>query len=475
MQIAASKQPHETKIKNFFKRNLNTHEQRKLLILDISQTPFEAFLIEINDETLNTIPPKIIKTHASMAQTLNEFFLECSHKYPIDDECIILALPREYHSLKLSFPFKEPERIEKLLPQELEELCPFDPSEFVAGFAVTSNGSELSSAVHVSLVAKETIKEILESAKSHGFDPISILPPSLGARTTPLEQGHEALIFNAGSISGVTVLKDGVTLFDSICKKEELKKTFTQMCCLFEIMRVSILGMPLSEVEYIKEIPHEGIISIFPPRMYLAINAGLQCLSSIHSKTQQINFRKEEFRVSYDLKDFFNGLIKLKKQIFSSIFILLVSAVSIVSIYQFLLSQEEKLLRSAVGHVLPEVLNSSESPLILLKNKTQSLEQQLKDLGSPFSLSPIEALEIISKDLPVATEIEVKNITIKGKLISLQGMSSGYAPVERLKRDIEKKKRIYCSEVKTQLKGSSGITRGGQNKNEFSLEVTLCE
>lgn len=476
MEIPGTSDVYTKKFFNLLKRDGTSELLSSLLILDISQAPFEASLIEVNENKLSFSAPKVIMNHASVAKTLDDFFDECRHKYPPKQECIIVALPREYHSLKLSFPFNDPEQIEKLLPQELEELCPFDPSDFIASFAMTSNGSELSSSVHVSLITKTTISEILTSAQKFGFDPVSIIPPTLGAR--PINDsfsGYESVIFSAGSIFGIAVLKEGVCLFDNICKREELSKAVSQIECLFKIERFSLIGVSPDEVTSLNK-HHPTIIStIFSPRSYLALNASISSLQSIRNKRTTINFRKNEFQVSYDFIGLFSEIFKHRNKILATLLICSLCLSIVVVSYKIRITQEEKQLRTSVGKVLPEVLQSTESPLVVLKNKTQSLEQQLKDLGSPFSLSPIEALEIFSKDLPASSEIEVKNITVKGKLISIQGMSSGYAPVERLKRDLEKKKRIYCSDVKTQLKGSSGFSRGGESKNEFSLEVTLCD
>lgn len=104
----------------------------------------------------------------------------------------------------------------------------------------------------------------------------------------------------------------------------------------------------------------------------------------------------------------------------------------------------------------------------LVENRAFELDQQLKDLVSPFSLSPLEAFIEVSKDLPTDKGIIVKSFNVRGTKLTLSGYAPEYSSIDEFEKVLKNKKSIYCRYKKTT---SSGVN----NRKEFNFDITLCD
>ncbi len=87
-------------------------------------------------------------------------------------EQIMCALPADYVStVRLTFPFEQPRKIEQALPFQLEDAIPFDVEDVVYDYQVLAKTADGGSDVLVAYVRRELLEAFLVTLKAEGVDP----------------------------------------------------------------------------------------------------------------------------------------------------------------------------------------------------------------------------------------------------------------------------------------------------------------
>lgn len=180
------------------------------------------------------------------------------------------------------------------------------------------------------------------------------------------------------------------------------------------------------------------------------------------------NFRVGELRYRARLKELWSGLRMIRKPL------LLAAASILLALGGTYLYREHRInaLQSELRTMLVEAVNLSETSAErhdrAIENMAFELDNQLKDLVSPFSLSPLEALIEISRDLPANKGVTIRGFNIKGTKLTLTGHAPDYAAIEDLDRAIRNRRAIYCRFKKNTTSGVGG-------RKEFTFDITLCD
>ncbi len=111
----------------------------------------------------------------SLRQSLGDFF----RKYPITAEQVVIALPGpSLASHVLTLPFTDAKRIEAALPFEVESQLPFDLSEAVFDYQITSQRDKQSD-LFVGVVKKDELRNLLAMLKDLNVDPRIVTHPAV--------------------------------------------------------------------------------------------------------------------------------------------------------------------------------------------------------------------------------------------------------------------------------------------------------
>lgn len=137
------------------------------------------------------------------------------------------------------------------------------------------------------------------------------------------------------------------------------------------------------------------------------------------------------------------------------------------------ISQVEAELSQQIQALLPGKPVVPGGEVQALKNENTTLNRQLSDLSSAVTISPIDALSTIFRDLPDSKTISLTSLELIGKAIRLKGLSQDYAEIEKLesylrKRQTKSRKQVYCR-IKKELPPS-----GRSDRVAFRFELRIC-
>ncbi len=170
--------------------DLGTHKV-KLCELVTTFRNFElvGFDVEAIQEETRALPsPDAI---ASAAKRLLE-------RRELVGEPVYCSLPGGLSStLRLTFPFDQPRKIESVLPFQLEEMLPMDIDEIIYDYVVTAGKDEGSSEVIVAYVRRTEVADLLAALEAQGID-----PKRLGVGPLTLFGVSDAILGN-GALDGV--------------------------------------------------------------------------------------------------------------------------------------------------------------------------------------------------------------------------------------------------------------------------------
>ncbi|NDC39812.1 MAG: hypothetical protein EBZ48_17560 [Proteobacteria bacterium] len=106
-----------------------------------------------------------------------------------------------------------------------------------------------------------------------------------------------------------------------------------------------------------------------------------------------------------------------------------------------------------------------------LSAETMKIEDALKDLGSPESYSPLEALAQVSGIVPSIPDVTVDRIDIKGTKVTIEGCAPNYGAVETIENTLGHSD-LFANVKKQSLSNCSG---GRPNGRGFKFELGLKE
>ena len=182
------------------------------------------------------------------------------------------------------------------------------------------------------------------------------------------------------------------------------------------------------------------------------------------------DFRTQEFRYRFPWGRLGSGLKTLLPFILGALAVIIASMAGIYYSRASYLARLRSVLITQIKAELPNIDTLSHDTLQQLGRESDTIDDALKDLGSPTGLTPLHAFAELSKHIP-GTNISVRRIAIKGNKVTLEGGAGDYADIDKLDRNLKKRKRVYC-DVK---KGEGGNFFGGPSMKPFTFNITLCE
>ena len=398
---------------------------------------------------------------------------------------VLFVSPEDLLSFNLGLPFKDPKSLAKVLDMEVQDILPFDINGLLLQHRIIAPLKDGLTDIHVSAIGREYIQGLLDECRSQGVEPVVISTPgSVIASLFDLLKfpDNAILLYPHGDKTHCSVRIDSIVRTERTLPDSTAATFPTELSRYVSSLqrRYSTSGLPIfllgseTVARFVSRAIGVEVAAIALPEDsapgQLIATMGAAFGQEDRTNEALTNFRAREFSYSPLLRETVRGiraampysLLFAAALIFASIgtYVVRVSAIS-------------KLHREAtqkVHSVIPNLPTTEGEELKALQKENQQLEQQLKELGSPAFLNPLDALVVLSNDFANAG-FALRKVSIRGNRVSLEGTAPNYAAVDNMEHTLRKKSQIYCRVKKDSESGSSGSA----DKRGFGFDIWLCD
>ncbi|MDZ4787272.1 MAG: hypothetical protein SGJ02_14465 [bacterium] len=418
----------------------------------------------------------------------------------------VLTLPANHgFSINVSLPFADPKQIAKVLSLEVQDLIPFELNEF----HLSSTSSSVKAAnedgqgldVRVDLTQKAFLKGILSIFQKNGIDPRIVgLPTHVLASLVSLAPNYFdencALIWvTEDSCTVLGVINKTPSSARTIPTKNSFnnlplsKKEILREARLFighverryetSLSKIYVIGDNIDTV-LIKEtlardleyINPEDFIKDTATSDTMIISAALAYQAMLPTAKTISNFRCGEFQFRPQFKEIISGLKSLTPYIFGFLGAVLFGLLAQYYSNTHKIATFQTAMRDRIKKTIPSFNAPVGQEVSTISAMTQKIEEQLKELGSLSTLSPLEAFLAISEDLPSNLNIAINEVGIKETRITLKGTAPDYGTLDKIEQTFKGKKETYCTiGIKDNSSGSRTSNSGSVG---FELTLQLC-
>ncbi|MCC6933575.1 MAG: hypothetical protein IT292_10015 [Deltaproteobacteria bacterium] len=406
----------------------------------------------------------------------------------------------------ISLPFGDRKKIEQVAPLQIQDVVPFDIDDYILD-TIISSGQDNVYDICAALAPSFQIRSMLQSLRHLQINPkiISTKASAVSAWSTFFPEvissnGHllsftEKSFFDCLYVNGQLQLMREV---DFPKKTLDLKFVATQLLMTnakyardnkVTISDAYLLGH--KDLAYQLSTMTKGrVISLDLSEYYkvssdLNVNGdnyawalGLMLHENIRGKkTALINFRRGPFAY----KQFFTDIINAAKEQIDYYFYA-VAAVAIwifISIYttSLALAKINETIDERMKQVLPNEFIDEGKEITLLSRKLETINDELKDLGPPTTITTLESILLLSSIITKEVDTKIETLSIGPAGILFQGSVSDLAKIGKLQSILENNRSRFC-EVKEDSCKISVEPKGqlpGSNRTKFSAEIVTMD
>lgn len=435
----------------------------------------------ITDELADPEPPAPPTENESFEQFL-------ARVRPALSASVLVLDSDRYASLNLSLPIQQAKGIERIIELEVQDLVPFDTQEFLLEHRVTGALPDGSFDVHVGMLPKVLLRNVLSKLAVYDVQPLVVTTPqaALGAiyeqftdrfsedaALAVASRGRARLLFAIGG----ELRSDRTMPIESAPLAPTLNLALAAASRRYSVETLPLhLLAPSAECEdlaaQLGRAVHPLLASeFFPgcPEDLLVPAAAATFVRDIAPQQPFSNFRVGAFAVRPPWRELFRGLQRVAPYGFGAVALIVLALLFNYTITEQRIAEAQEELHRALAPSIPAFSNyvgelGGEDEL--LDSVNEVLSQQLRDLASPFGLSPLEALLEISRDIPRRDEVVIRRIEIRGTRLTIEGSAPDYAAVEEIERALQRRKKIY-KRVRKSTSNSAGRSRG------FAFDIIL--
>jgi hypothetical protein len=497
---ANSKQIVETKCVSFKEKDFYYRVIKLLKESEEIEIEVDSDDIVEDSEGLNKSSESLLNIKQEFINSLTQLKTSIESSYSE----IILVIPAvDNLSCKINLPFRDTKNIKQVIDMEVQDSLAFDVNDFVVPYKFIESKEIDENEFFINLIPKNVISFILDIFKSNEIEPYVVTTPasvlnsiynlndlSLDENSVCLlitEKSLEVSIianrncvfsrsidfnYSASNITNEQLLSQLKLTLNSQEKERDI--TFSKIYLLYSSIDKSdvqhFLGRSVEDLNISSMIKAMDAKNNFDNNNILAYLAALS-LNSVSGNTAMSNFRVREFSFNPYLSLLYKGLKKLLPFLYLVLILLFFYGAAIF------LSREYKIIR------LRKAVNQNSEESSGLKNLTKgkeiseiygkniSLENQLESLGKRSTLSALDVLFNITKDIKKAKknspELEVKELKISGNNLTISGNASAYSDVEKFEVLLKKRKNMYCK-IRRDTSNSSSKAR------EYKFIISLC-
>lgn len=421
-----------------------------------------------------------------------------------------VILPQnDFLSLNLDLPFGDPRNLDRIVDLEVQDVVPFELESFFVQYAAVGSpmdGSAMqkSSAsgqfdVHIGILPKVVVKNVLDLCKEAGLEPnVLTVPSSAIAAVYQLAKDYlapnSAVVFNRGDEYCIAIYINGearversvyasqiLSAVSADKRHENLQHIFTTLKLILasaerrygtRVEKVYLLGREVkgSNTHQLFGRPLEGL----PIGEFLKSSdgqVGISALSAVFAqdeakKSPLSNFRTREFSFTPRIAEFFRALLGTKKAVTRAALAAGIAAAGIFGFREYIISSYENQLISRIRKVIPSF---PDDPARVRENLMQSvnkLSEELGAFGSRARVTPADAFIEVVKGIPTSGEIAVTSIRVSGVRVQISANAAELSPVERFVKALDTRKDIFSKvDYKTSRTG---------NRFNVSIDITLA-
>jgi len=423
----------------------------------------------------------------------------------------VLIIPsNNYFSTSLSVPFLNQKAIEKILDLEIQDIIPFDITDFHVSQNILNSTEDGDYEIHASVISKELIFNLLQSCKKFGIEPYIIttrattLANIFQLTRDKLDTNNIALIDYSDSVLSICILKEGEPYYDRMIKIQELSSTkqnvlseldrqvkltliafehkySVKLDSLFylnypPLTRHNFGGSLFNSTDDTDQTDLETVKKALDPRNILnnSSMAFIWCAAAaMYAKDYSApipltNFRVRTFAYRQQFKECFSALKVLMPY---CIVLLVLLSIMLFIIYKqkdVRIHNTSQAIEQEISHCIPTLGHGSKIDEVL--QKREDLERELKNLKSETVLTPLEAYSAISSDIALVKkknkELTISSLRITQNRAVFMIQTQEYEGKSLLERVLRRKKDLYCNVTSRE----TGSGRSISKNFEFSLE-----
>ena len=489
-----------------------------ILTLDLADSPAKLRVISYEDRSIKVwgessvdLKPPTSETPIEGDEAIDpsKFFISqlstaIEKLEPVWTSSALLVAPSSYHSINLELPFNDDKNVGKVLTLEAQDRLPFELDEFFLEHKVLTQQLDSQYDVHVSLTKKTELSKLLSDCQQAGLDPVAITTvpslieglvltqPQAFAANSVFLAFHSDKAYLAFRVAGefkcdraiAFANKNPSSLISEI--KRSVRSVEQRYSSTFEELWVETSELPKAE-RYPSDYPvsPDNTAESYIAALKEELSLNIKLISSLEESNSArladwfaflcadgratklfTNFRSGQF--SQTLK--WGAVWKICNAAFPFFLLfVIVSFAILVSTYVSRESEIEHLQSGVIAKVQPLLGEGKLVPGQVVKAiqiANDTIEKQLKDLGSPSKFSPLDVLAEVTRDFSSVKEVSVSAVTIRGTQLTVVGSSPTYETVDAVEKVLQAKRTLYCRPTK-QVSGTS--TR------QFTFTITLCD
>jgi hypothetical protein len=484
-----------------------------VLCLDASRSPAVGVVAQITGNTVEVVERQEIVFDPSApfesilsGQSPVPTALETSDKpadfhSPITNALVILP-PIDYISTVLSLPFQDQRQLSRVIESELQDIVPFDTADFVLHHRVVGRRADGTFSIHVAAIPRTIVKNAIAVCHSRGIDPVVLTTPEsvLQAVASLRSEAAESVLYCYVSdrFAHLALCENGsITLDRAIDRSAPYTNgahggSVSLQALLYRVrLEVGSLerrsGKHISKVVFVDSVIDTGPVSEAIGRPVEIVHVGellkdaassdaLAVLGTLladdnRAPTVLTNFRVKEFSFRPPLKELLGALKILAPYCIVAIALALFYLLAVYILTEAQLRSLESEAAQQISANAPGIAASGGNEAKALAAETIKIEDELKDLGSPESYSPLETLAVVSGALPSIPDVTVDRIDVKGTKVTLEGCAPNYGAVETIETTLGHSE-LFSEVKKLPLATCSGGRTTGRG---FKFELWMKE
>jgi hypothetical protein len=425
----------------------------------------------------------------------------------------VIIPPHDHLALNLNLPFGDAKNLNRIVDLEVQDVVPFELDDFLVQYAplgLLSDGSAAIDArssaavsydVHVGLMPRAFVKNILELCKAAGIEPNILTVPS-SALGGVYHLGRDffttnsAVIFNRGDEYSMAVFINGEVRVERVlyaskllagaplqAGEHPLRPVFTALKLMLaaaerrydtRVENVYILGRDVkgSNLQQLFGRPIQGLhVKDFVKTGDSPV--GISALSVPFATDDTTiaplsNFRTREFSFTPKIAEFIRAFLGASKYLQMAAGSVVLALLLIYGIRAYNLSSIESELTQQIRAIIPSFDPQSSDLRGELMKAEAKLTEELGVLASPAKVSPLDALLEILRLLPANEGVMITNIKITSTTAKITGTAPQLSAIENVGKALRANKGVF-SKV-TPIPGSSSASRFN-----FTVDLVLTQ
>jgi hypothetical protein len=424
----------------------------------------------------------------------------------------VIIPPHDHLALNLNLPFGDARNLDRIVDLEVQDVVPFELDDFLVQYAplgLMSHGTaaldikdQASTAydVHVGLMPRVFVKNILYLCKAAGIEPNIMTVPSSALGSVyhlgrDFFSSNSAVVFNRGDEFSMAVFINGEVRVERVLYASKLvaaahqesdhplKAVFTALKLMLaaterrygtRVDNVYLLGRevkganlqqlfgrPIQGIQMHDFIKSEGSIGGLSP-------LGAPFAADDSTLTPLSNFRSRELSFTPKIGEFLRAFVGTTKYLGIALGTIMVAVLCTYLVRAYTISTIQRSLTKQIATVIPGFTASSSEIRPALMEAESSLTKELGVLASPAKVSPLDALLEILKLLPQNDSVTINSIKISGIKAQITGTAPQLSAIETVGKSLKANSGVF-----SKVNATPGTS--AQGKFNFTVELILTQ